>query len=117
MKIPFDVAIAAIRWVTLRNEAEGGFAPGHRDTTREASWRLRRWLVTVIRVDKKEPSLGVHLRGIEPHTAVSLLVLRQLAHVARLDLEDQPARVRVERKAAPIALRRGAECKVEGVRA
>ena len=117
MKIAFDVAIAAVRWVALRDEAEDGLGPRSRDTTRKASRRLRRCLVAVIRVDKKESSLGVHLRGIEPHAAISPLVLRQLAHVARLDLEDRPARVRVERKAAPIALRRRTECKAEGVRA
>ena len=117
MKIAFDVAIAAIRRVALRDEAEDGFGPRRRDTTRKASRRLRRWLVAVIRVDKKEPSLRVHLRGIEPHAVISLLVLHQLAHVARLGLEDRPARVRVARKAAPIALLRGTECEAERVRA
>ena len=117
MKIAFDVAIAAVRWVALRDEAEDRFGPRRRDTTRKASWRLRRWLVAVIRVDKEESSLGVHLRGVEPHTAISPLMLRQLAHVARLGPEDRPAGVRVARKAAPIAMLRGAESKAERVRA
>ena len=76
MKTPFNVAIVAIGWITFRDKAEVGFAPGRRDPTRKASWCVRRRFVTVLRVDKKESSLGVLLRGIEPHTAVSLLVLR-----------------------------------------
>ena len=117
MKIALDVAIAAVRWVALHDKAEDGLGPRSRDIARKASWRFRRWLVAVIRVDEEESSLGVHLRGVEPHTAISPLMLRQLAHVARLGLEDRPARVRVARKAAPIALRRGTECKAERVRA
>ena len=117
MKITIYVNVATISWVALHNVAENGFGSRSRDIARKASWRFRRWLVAVIRVDEEESSLGVHLRGVEPHTAISPLMLRQLAHVARLGLEDRPAGVRVARKAAPIAMLRGAESKAERVRA
>ena len=117
MNIAFDATIAAVRWVAHRDEAEGRLGPRSRDITRKASWRPRWWLVAVIRVNEEESSLGIHLRDVELHTAISPLRLRQLAHVARLGLEDRPARVRVARKAAPIAPRPGTESKAERVRA
>ena len=117
MKISFQVGIIAVRWISVNNEAEIRLAPSRRNLTREPGWCIRPRFVTELRFDKKKSSSGVLQRSVEPNTVVPLLVLRQPAHVARPDLEDRPVRVRVERKAAPIALRRGAECRAERVRA
>ena len=117
MKISFQVSIIAVRWIPVKNEAEVRLAPSRRYLTREPGWCILRRLVADLRFDKKKSSSGVLQRRIEPNTVVSLPVLCQPAHVVRPDLEDRPERVRVERKAAPIALRRGTECRAERVRA
>ena len=111
--VALDVAIAAVRGIPVRDETEHRLYSRSRDTAREASWRLVWCLMAVIRIDQKESSFGVHLRGVESHAVVSPLMLLQPAHVARLGLEDRPAQVRVKQKVAPIALRRGAGCKAE----
>ena len=117
MKISFHAGIVAICRISFDDEAPIRLAPSRGNLTRKPSWCIFQRLVIGSRSSQKESPSGVLERSIESNTAVSPLVLRQPAHVARPGPRGRPARVRVERKAAPIALRRGAECRAGRVRA